>query len=142
MRLRIWLGLGTSLLLAGCPGPTAVGVQGSGSAGGGGRGDRLQFLIQPSSAFTGVNISPTIQVAAVDTVSGLVDTTFTGVVTMALGTNPTGALLSGTITSSALSGIAFFSDLSVNLAGTYTLTANNTNLGSVTSVSFAISNPP
>jgi hypothetical protein len=144
MRLRIWLGLGIAVLVAGCPLPDSPHVQGiGGGGGGGGRGDRLAFLVQPSNAFTTVTIAPSIQVAAIDTSSGAVDTSFTGVVTMALSTNPTGALLSGTTTVSAIAGIAFFPDLSVSLAGTgYTLVATSSTLGSVTSSGFTIADAP
>jgi len=144
MRLRIWLSLG-ALALLGCPFPDSPHVQGiGGSTGGGGvAGDRLAFLVQPTNAFTGVFIAPTLQVAAIDTSSGLVDTSFTGLVTMALSTNPTGATLSGATSVSALSGIAFFSDLSVSLAGTgYTLVATSGALGSVTSSAFTITDAP
>jgi hypothetical protein len=144
MRLRIWLGLGATALLAGCPFPDAPHVQGIGGGGsGGGSGDRLSFLVQPSNAFVAVAISPSIQVTAIDTTTGLVDTSFTGVVTMALSANPTGAVLSGTKSVNAISGIAFFPDLTVSLAGTgYTLVATNSNLGSVTSSTFDITTPP
>ena len=112
MRLRIWLGLGASVLLAGCPFPDAPRVQGiGGTGGGGGGGDRLGFLVQPSNAFVNTAISPSIQVAAIDTTTGAVDTSFSGVVTMALSTNPTGAVLSGTKSVNAISGIAFYPDL-------------------------------
>jgi hypothetical protein len=140
MRLRIWLGLSASMLLAGCPFPDAPHVQGiGGTGGGGGGGDRLSFLVQPANAFTGVTIAPGIQVAAVDTSTGIVDTSFTGVVTMALSSNPTGAVLGGTTTVSAVGGIAFFLDLSVSLPGAgYSLVAKSTTLGSVTSSAFTI----
>jgi hypothetical protein len=144
MRLRIWLGLGASVLLAGCPFPDSPHVQGiGGGGGGGGRGDRLTFLVQPSNAFTAITIAPGIQVAAIDTSSGVVDTSFNGVVTVALSTNPSGAVLSGTTTVSAIGGIAFFLDLSVSLAGSgYTLAATSNTLGTVTSSGFTITNAP
>jgi hypothetical protein len=55
-----------------------------------------------------------------------VATGFTGQVTAALGTNPTGATLSGTVTVTAASGVAVFTDPAINLAGSgYTLVASS-----------------
>ena len=45
-------------------------------------------------------------------------------VTLAIGTNPGSGTLSGTVTVAAVNGVATFSNLSINKAGTgYTLTA-------------------
>ena len=62
---------------------------------------------------------------------------------MALSTNPSGAVLTGTTTVTAINGIAFFLDLSVSLAGSgYTLAATSSTLGSVTSSAFTITDAP
>src|SRR5207247_2113700 len=64
-------------------------------------------------------------------------TGFTGNVTLAIGTNPSGGALSGTATHAASGGVATFAGLSIDKAGTgYTLTA--TGAGSATSTAFNI----
>ena len=56
--------------------------------------------------------------------SGSIVTTFTGAVTVALGTTTSGAVLSGTATVNAVAGVATFSTLSINKSFTgYTLVA-------------------
>src|SRR2546427_11772211 len=63
---------------------------------------------------------------------------FTGSVTVALGTNPGGAILSGTTPVAAVGGVATFF-LSLNKAGTgYTLTASASGFAPVTSTAFDI----
>src|SRR4029079_7082665 len=60
-------------------------------------------------------------------------------VTLAIGTNPASGTLSGTKTVAAVNGVATFSDLSIDKAGTgYTLTAASTGLTGDTSSSFNI----
>src|SRR5207237_878300 len=64
--------------------------------------------------------------------NGNTATGFTGNVTVAIGTNPSTGTLSGTKTVAAVAGVASFSGLSIDKAGTgYTLTA--TGAGSTTS---------
>src|SRR5207247_1453628 len=83
-------------------------------------------------------LTPAVQVTARDA-QGNVATDFTGTVTAALGVNPGSATLSGTTSLAAVSGVATFSSLSVNKAGTgYTLTAAATGLSGATSVGFNI----
>jgi hypothetical protein len=66
-------------------------------------------------------------------------TGFTGQVTVAIGTNPSGGTLSGTLQVNAVAGVATFSNLSINLAGTgYTLTASATGLTGATSNAFNV----
>ena len=56
-------------------------------------------------------------------------TTYNGTVTLALGANPAGATLGGTLTVAAVSGAALFPDVTVDRAGTgFTLTASATGL--------------
>lgn len=60
-------------------------------------------------------------------------------VSLALGNGaPAGAILGGTLTESTTNGIATFSDLTLNRAGTYTLSASDGSLPSVSSNSFSI----
>src|SRR5439155_757735 len=93
-----------------------------------GSATRLVFAVQPSDATAGAPITPAVQVAAQDaegnTVAG-----FTANVTVALGANPAGGTLSGTTTIAAVAGVATFTGLSVDRAGTgYTLAASATGL--------------
>src|SRR2546422_7116262 len=71
--------------------------------------------------------------------SDLVATGFTGAITVALGSNPGGATLSGTILVAAVGGVASFGDLSLNRTATgYTLTASAGGFAPVTSTAFDI----
>ena len=66
--------------------------------------------------------------------SGIIDTTYTGPVTLALSGGTSGAVLGGTLTGTAVNGVATFSGLTINTAGTgYTLTASSGTLTSATS---------
>jgi len=79
-------------------------------------GSVLAFTTQPSAVNAGVAIAPAVVVEAQDsfgnTVSG-----FTGAITMAFGASPAGATLGGTLTVTAVNGVARFSDLTVSAAG-------------------------
>src|SRR6185437_6235808 len=99
---------------------------------------RLVFGTQPGTTVAGRQISPAVKVRALDAL-GNVATGFTGAVTVALGSNPGGATLSGTIPVAAVSGVATFFDLSLNKTGTgYTLAAVATGFTTVTSTAFDI----
>ena len=66
-------------------------------------------------------------------------TWFTGNVTIGIGANPSGGTISGTVTVAAVAGVATFSNLRINKAGTgYTLTATATGLPGATSAAFNI----
>lgn len=96
----------------------------------------------PSPAIAGVTIVPPVQVVIQDG-QGATDTSFSGGVTVALGSNPSAAVLSGTLTVTAAAGVASFVDLSVDQPGTgYTLTASSSGLTRVTSASFDIASAP
>jgi MYXO-CTERM domain-containing protein len=98
----------------------------------------LAFLQQPSNSAAGVSITPAVQVIAVDQFGNPV-TTATNSVTLALGNNPGGSTLGGTTTVAMASGVATFSNLTLNKPGTgYTLTASSTGLTGVTSSGFNI----
>ena len=65
--------------------------------------------------------------------SGNVDTTYTGPVTLALSGGTSGAVLGGTVTGTAVNGVATFTGLTINTAGTgYTLTASSGTLTAAT----------
>ena len=100
--------------------------------------DHLAFMVQPSNAVAGAVIVPPVLVCAIDG-SANVDTTFTGVLTIALGNNPVGGTLSGTLTRAAVRGCATFSDLSIDKAGAgYTLSAFATGIPGAMSTAFTI----
>jgi subtilisin family serine protease len=86
----------------------------------------LAFTIQPSGAGAGSPFTTQPAVAAKDPSNNTV-TSFTGSVTLAIksGTGTAGAVLSGTKAVNAVNGVATFSDLSIDKAGTgYVLAAS------------------
>ena len=86
----------------------------------------------------GVNITPAFVVAARDPSNNPIPT-FTGNVTVSIGTNPPGGTLSGTLTVAAVAGVATFSAFSIDKAAAgYTLVASAAGYTSVTSSAFAI----
>ena len=85
----------------------------------------LRFASQPTNTVVGTTISPAVTVRIEDSHGNLIPTA-TDQITLHIDQNPTGATLSGTLTVSAVNGIASFNDLSVNLVGVgYTLLATN-----------------
>ena len=71
--------------------------------------------------------------------AGVTDTVFTGTVTIGLGSHPDGATLTGTLTVTAVRGVATFSDLRIDRAGSgYTFTASAISLIGATSTSFTV----
>jgi fibronectin type 3 domain-containing protein len=103
---------------------------------------KLVFLTQPSNTVAGMLISPPVQVAVEDSL-GHVVTTDNSTITVALGLNPGGGTLSGTLSLAASNGVAAFSNLSINQSGTgYTLTAADGGLTGATSNSFNLLVPP
>jgi len=85
---------------------------------------------------------PAVRVTARDA-SGNAVTSYTGLITVALGANPGGGTLSGTKSVNAVSGVATFSTLSINNAGNgYTLVASASGLTGATSAAFNITAPP
>jgi hypothetical protein len=99
----------------------------------------LAFLQQPTNTVAGASISPAVTVEVLDQNNAVVTTDNTDQVTMAIGTNPGGGTLSGTLTITVSSGLATFSNLSINKTGTgYTLTAASGSLTGATSNAFNI----
>ena len=71
--------------------------------------------------------------------SGNVDTSFNGTVTVALDTNPGGATLGGTLSVAAQSGVATFSNLTLNKSGSgYTLLVSGSGLGGSTTTAITV----
>jgi hypothetical protein len=98
-----------------------------------GAASQLAFTVQPGNATAGTVIpgatGPTVQVSAQDGLGNLV-TTFTGQVTVTIGTNGGGGTLTGTtIVPQATAGVATFSNLLIDKSGAgYTLKATATGL--------------
>jgi len=102
----------------------------------------LGFTVQPSNAVAGATISPAVEVTARDA-QGNTATTFAGTVTLAIGTNPASGTLSGATNAAAVNGVATFSTLSIDKAGSgYTLTAAASGLTGATSGAFDVTAPP
>ncbi len=100
----------------------------------------LSFGTNPTTAVAGVANSPAIVVRALDAGS-LVATTFTGNVTLAIGTNPGASTLGGTITVAAVAGVATFPNITLDHVGVgYTLIASSGVLTPGTSSAFTITN--
>ena len=88
---------------------------------------KLAFVQGPSNTAAGAAITPAVKVAVEDA-NGNVETSDNATtVSLAIGTNPGGGTLSGGSAVTVATGIATFSGLSINTAGTgYTLTASST----------------
>jgi hypothetical protein len=100
---------------------------------------KLAFTTQPSNANQGVAINPAVKVSIEDTDNNVITSDNSTQVTVAMGTNPSSGTLSGTKTITASNGVATFSDLSIDKAGTgYTLTAISSTLTGDTSIPFNI----
>jgi hypothetical protein len=89
----------------------------------------LAFRQNPDDSAAGGTIAPPVTVVAENT-DGSTKTDETGSITLSLNKVQGKGKLSGTVTEPLVNGVATFSDLSVNLAGTYSLSA--TESGSAT----------
>ena len=99
---------------------------------------KLVFTRPPTNTAAEAVITPALQVTAQDGF-GNTATGFTGMVTVALGVNPSGGTLSGTTHVAAANGVVSFADLTIDRPGTgYTLVATATSLTGSTSVAFDI----
>lgn len=78
---------------------------------------QLQFVQQPTNTTAGVAMTPSVTVRALNA-SGATDPTFTGTVTLTLGTNPANATLGGTTTAVASNGMAIFTGIRIRKATT------------------------
>jgi len=103
-----------------------------------GAASKLAFTVQPTIVAAGTAITPAVQVTIQDAKGNTV-TTATTSITVAIGTNPASGSLSGTATVAAVSGVATFSNLSINVPGAgYTLTAAASGLTGATSSAFNV----
>ncbi len=99
---------------------------------------KLAFQQTPTTGTAGQALSPSIT-ASVEDAFGNVVTTNTSTVTIAVASGP-GALASGsTTTAKAASGVATFSNLILDTAGTYTFKVTDGSLTSATSGNIAVS---
>src|SRR6266571_8102189 len=99
MKLSRWNIVLVALVAAACPYDQlsrSLGIAIGGGGGGSGGPNVLVILQQPLVGTAGNILTPAILVAAVDTL-GRADTSFAGTITIALGTNPAGGRLSGTL---------------------------------------------
>jgi hypothetical protein len=96
---------------------------------------QLAFGQQPSNVTAGSTMGPAVTVAVEDPFGNVV-TTGSPSVTLSVNTGP--GLLGGIITAQAVNGAATFGNLSLNIAGSYTLQAAGTGLSSATSSSFNV----
>jgi hypothetical protein len=132
-----------TLVISGCMGGTGSGLVGI-ATGNGGNGANtppvLGFFVQPNSANAGQIITPPVEIVTRDSLGGI-DSAFTGSITISFASNPTGAGLSGTTVARPVNGIASFSNLSIDQAGTYTLQAGASGATTVVSGAFTISTP-
>lgn len=98
----------------------------------------LSFITQPGNATTG-NPIPGPPTVIVRDGFGNTAPSSTAAVTVAIGANPTGAVISGTTTKIASGGVVNFNDLSINQAALgYTLTASSPGLMGTTSGAFNV----
>lgn len=103
---------------------------------------RLVFVVQPGATQAGSAIAPAVQVAARDSAGNTI-TTYSGTITITIGTNPGGGTLSGTTAVAAANGVATFGNLRIDRVGNgYTLTAAATGLTGATSSAFNVTAPP
>lgn len=103
---------------------------------------RLAFVAQPSNEAAGATIAPPVTVEVLDAGGNRVIAS-TISVTLAIGANPGNGTLDGTSTVNAIAGLATFSSLSINRAGTgYTLSASAAGLTGATSAPFDITAGP
>jgi hypothetical protein len=98
---------------------------------------RLGFTTPPPNGVAGQPLGP-VRVAVQDNIGGTV-TTATTAITLGLADNPGSATLGGTLTATAVQGVATFSDLVLNRAGAgYTLRASAAPLSPALSSPFTI----
>jgi hypothetical protein len=132
-----------ALVISGCfggQGSGLVGISGGNGGNGGSGTPGLGFFVQPNSANVGQTISPAVEIVVSDSLGGT-DSSFTGSITISLASNPTGATLSGTTVRQPVNGIASFTNLAIDRAGTYTLQASANGATPVSSNGFTINTP-
>ena len=114
-------------LIARAAGLTEIATQAFNVTGTGGVGcgtpTHLIITVQPRDSKAGGSVTPAVQVAAHDN-AGNIALGFTGNITITIGRNPSGGVLTGTATIAAVNGVATFGDVRIDKTGTgYTLVA-------------------
>ncbi|MFN8531784.1 MAG: hypothetical protein U0670_24525, partial [Anaerolineae bacterium] len=105
-----------------------------------GAADHIVFVQQPTNTAAGNTITPAVTVQVLDVFNNLLTADNSTQITLAIGTNPGGGTLNGTLTQTVVNGVATFNNLSINEAGVgYTLTASAAGLTGDTSSAFNIS---
>jgi hypothetical protein len=142
MKASLAMVMVAALATAGCPYSDLITSNGGlAIAGGGGGGtgpDALRFNVQPSNAVARNIITPAIQVTVFDSL-GVPDSAFVTPISIAIGVNPVGGNLSGTLSVTPVNAIASFGDLVISSSGAgYTLVASAPGATSATSASFTI----
>ncbi len=97
---------------------------------------QLSFVSQPGDTLAGSTISPAITVEELDANGNVLTTDSSSPVTLSVVGSQT--VLQGTTTESMQSGVATFSDLSLDTPGTYTLQATSGDLSDAETFSFLI----
>lgn len=98
-----------------------------------GQASAVSFTQQPSNVAAFAPITPAVQVMVTDDQGNPTD----AAVTIALGNNPSGANLGGTLTQNTTNGVATFNDLVLNAPGAgFTLTADTASTAPVASTAF------
>ena len=98
----------------------------------------LAFQTQPTDVASGAAIAPAVVVRILDGAGNLVPSA-TNLITMSIGNNPGASALGGTVSVSAVAGVATFSNLSLDKTGAgYTLAAAAGGLTGATSNGFAV----
>jgi len=98
----------------------------------------LAFTVRPRNTTASYPITPPVEVTAHDSLGNRA-ADFTGDVTIAIGSNPGGATLTGTTTVTAVAGAASFPDLCINTSGLgYTLMASSPGLTGAESDAFSV----
>jgi hypothetical protein len=101
-------------------------------------GPHLVFQVQPQDGTAGQPLAA-VRVAVVDAQGEVITSDPGDAITIALGTNPGGATMDGTLEVKPVNGVAVFDDLTLDKAATgYTLVASRADAGPGTSSPFAI----
>jgi PKD domain len=123
-------------------GCTGTNRTGTGTVNVHGPATKLAFAQQPTNEESATPIAPAVQVSVLDA-SNNVAGSVSASIALAIGTNPGGGILSGTLSQSTVNGVATFADLSIDKIGTgYTLVASSTGLTGATSSAFNITLGP
>jgi hypothetical protein len=102
---------------------------------------RVVFATQPSDVASGATMYPAVTVQ-IQNDAGQVATTNTSSVTLVILDGPDNGTIGGSITVTAVAGVATFSNLTFGVTGQYTLVAYDGTLAADTSNPFTVTTPP